>query len=102
MTSVEGYYLVAHAINVVSYDRVEVEWEVASQGIDGEWYDNNGRHLIPFRTIPIEQPTPSIPMGWVEHIQDLACKAMAPTPNLLDRLGLAKPQPSNSPFLRRL
>jgi hypothetical protein len=103
-TSVEGYFLVAHCVNAVSLDRAEVYWEVASESISGEWYTNSGNQITPFLTIPITDPTPKIPEGWIEHLHELArkfaCANPEPKISLLETLGLAKPK-APQPIHRR-
>lgn len=103
--SSEGYYLIAHCTNAVSLERTEVQWEVASQAVTGDWYTNDGTRVTPFLTIPIDQPTPTIPEGWIEHLHELArkhaCANRAPTISLAEALGIKpKPQPS-TPIVRR-
>lgn len=103
--SVEGYFLVAHVTNVVSYARAEVEWEVASESPDGDWFTNEGHQIYPFHTIPIILPAPAIPMGWVEHIQAIAHQTRTehskPSQSLAQRLGLTT-RPKAQPIIRRL
>lgn len=104
--SAEGHHLVAHTVNVISYAHAEVEWEVASQALDGRWFKNDGREVIPFFTIPITHDAPSIPMGWVEHIQLLAQRSMSdhaqPAIDLVQVLGIKPKQRDSTPFPRRL
>lgn len=92
----DGYFLVAHCVNATDAQRAEVEWEVAAQGIDGRWYTNDTREVWPFHIQPINDPTPPIPDGWIDHLHDIARQQFRP-PSLSDILGLSTARRSAVP-----
>ena len=106
------YHLIAFATNCTSIERAEVEWTLASQSPDGNWYDWNGHRYYPFHTQPIECPDLLIPTEWIDHIQDIArqnaCEKMRayhrePAFDLSAAMRLSEPaKPATKPFLRRL
>ncbi len=99
----EGYYLIAHVMNAQSLTSAEVEWEVASQSINGSWFTNSGHEVWPFHTIPISDPAPAIPDGWIEHLHSEAiayATRTTPTASLTERLGIGKTPPR--PIDRRI
>lgn len=99
--SAEGYYLIAHCVNATDSLRAEVEWEVASEAADGRWFTNDGHEVWPFATFPIDQATPAIPEGWIEHLHELAQRMLPPRIDLATALGLRQPAASALPPLPR-
>lgn len=65
-------YLIAHVVNAQSEEAAEVEFEVASEGWNDEWYTNDGRRVWPFWVQKIEPDAPAIPEGWLEHLAEEA------------------------------
>jgi hypothetical protein len=98
--SVDGYYLAAYCINATSYDRAEVEWIVVSKSLDGEWVDRDGHRVWAFYTIPITEPTPDIPDGWIEYLHLEADRTAIHQPklNLATALGI---KPKTPPKIER-
>ena len=113
------YHLIAFAANCTSIERAEVEWTLASQGPDGNWYDWSGHRYYPFHTQPIECPDLLIPPEWIDHIQDIAAKNAAkslrartmtdivganepPEFDLSAMMNLHTTRPAAKPFLRRM
>ena len=100
--SAEGYYIIAHCVNAVSYDRAEVVLDVASESTDGAWWTTDGREVWPFWKQPIEFETPPIPEGWIEHLHDIARRVLPPRIDLAEALGLRKSAHTPPPLPRRL
>lgn len=86
--SIDGYYLAAYCINAISRQTAEVEWIIVFKSIDGDWVDRNGSVIQPFHTIPITEPTPAIPDGWIEYLHAEAIKHA--TDNTPAKIDLAK------------
>lgn len=103
------YHLIAFVVDAVSYDRARVEWAVATQDANDDWYDWNGQKLYPFETINLDElgwgwDEVIVPEGWIEHIQQIAQRDLrnrAPTFDLTTALGLHEAKPVR-PFPRRL
>lgn len=100
------YSLCAFATNCTSPERAEVEWTLASLGPDGEWYQWDGQHIVPFFTTPIDCPDIPIPDGWIDHIQVIAKRTMRkhaePAFDLTAALGLHEAKVPAKPFARRI
>lgn len=78
-------YLIAHAVNAVSHETVEIELEVASPSPDGNWYTNDGMRVTPFWSVVIdESEVPTMPEGWIEHLHELARKSAVGRSPLVD------------------
>lgn len=108
-----SYHLIAFAVDAISCDRARVEWAVATQDANGDWYDWNGQKLYPFWTTDfgsldlgpgfVMEDMP-IPNGWIEHIHSLAQHDLhnrAPAFDLATALGLHEAKPTK-PFPRRI
>jgi hypothetical protein len=102
-------HLVAFAVNCVSEEDAEVEFAIASQDLEGNWVDWQGRTLVPFWTWKINgdlldlMGAIEIPQGWIEHIHEIARKSVskhkAPEISLADRLGIT---PAKTEIRRRV
>lgn len=99
-------HLIAFTTNATSIERACIEWTIAAQGLDGNWYQWDGQRLYPFFTTPIYLPTCKIPEGWIEHLQSITRHTMhehaAPIIDLATALGLREARPTVKPFPRRL
>ena len=100
------YHLIAFATNCVSIERAEIEWTLATRGLDGEWYQWDGQLIYPFHVVPIDIPEIEIPPGWIDHIQSTAARDVRqrakPSIDLASMMGLNKPAQPAKPFARRI
>ena len=100
--SSDGYYLAAYCINATSYSRAEVEWVIVFKSTDNTWVDRNGATIRPLRTIPITEPLPSIPNGWIEYLHEEAIKyATANAPPKIDLTTALGIKPKAPPKIER-
>ena len=102
-------HLIAFATNCISPERAEIEWTLATQGPDGNWYDWQGHRYYQFHVSePIDFPTLTVPPGWIDHIQSIARqnvseqKRAEPAFDLTAALGITMTKAPTRPFTRRI
>lgn len=94
-------FLIAHVVNAIAEHAV-VEFEVAYATPNDEWYTNEGQRVWPFWTCEIEHDLPSIPEGWLDHLQQEAVSFAAARPSAKVNILALLPQAPKATIRRRL
>ena len=82
-------HLAAHIV------RDQPVFDIVYQNEDWDWVTINGWEVWPFWVEPFRQSMPTMPEGWMQHLQELADKfaVTRPAPRAIDISALIKPKP---------